>query len=72
MRLSRLSKIGALTLMMRIMANALNASELMEEDVFTSEELAKRMKLYPSTIRKIFVEFQPSSHAFSHACEWPP
>jgi hypothetical protein len=39
---------------MNYVINAPNASELLQEEVFTSDELAKQMKLHPSTIRKIF------------------
>jgi hypothetical protein len=43
-----------------------NASKLLQEEVFTSDELAKRMKLHPSTIRKIFVE-EPGVFRIGHA-----
>lgn len=38
------------------MANAPHALEFLQEEIFTSDELAKRMKLHPSTIRKIFFD----------------
>lgn len=39
---------------MNYVIDAPNPSKLLQEEVFTSDELAKRMKLHPSTIRKIF------------------
>jgi hypothetical protein len=47
------------------MADALHALELLQEEVFTSDELAKRMKLHPSTVRKIFVD-EPGVFRFGH------
>ena len=38
------------------MANALHVPDPLLEEVFTSEELGKRLKVHPSTIRKIFVD----------------
>lgn len=47
------------------MLHASNASKLLQEEVFTSDELAKRMKFHPSTIRKIFVD-EPGVFRLGH------
>jgi len=47
------------------MVHAPNTPDLLEEEVFTSDELAQRMKLHPSTIRKIFVD-EPGVFRLGH------
>jgi hypothetical protein len=47
------------------MAEAIHALDLLQEEVFTSDEVAKLMKLHPSTIRKMFVD-EPGVLRFGH------
>lgn len=43
-----------------------NTTEILNEPVFTPAELSKRLRLHPSTVRKLFVD-QPGVIRLGHA-----